>query len=246
MGVVQLDYPRISEPKDPALDSSYLAQSLGRHKFQGTDLIRTAGQNVNFDGATVMDLACGIGTSTLQIARQLLKARVIGIDINPNAIRLAETLNSTNKPANLEFKVGDCYTLSGSALYITCFDSLHHFDHLNDLLQRIANALEPEGIFYFADLNRSYLSQVTTHTDGFIKRCYERREKGFEQLLTFLLDDPTPSNGRAITPEALTIISLMASYTPEEVAEILSRLGLDLLEIKTAEKRYEGVAVKRH
>ena len=244
MNSAQIAYPRIPEPKTQYLDNAYLNLSLAKQKFGNSNLVETAGRTINFDNAVVIDIACGAGSSTVQLAKSLPNAYVVGIDINPHAIALARNLNSSSPLPNLEFRVADCHDLSGSAAYITCLDSLHHFDRVDELLKRVFQSLEPGGVFFFADMDRDSLGCVSRVTHpNFVDRCYSAREKGEEHLLDFLVGRERSSIG-AIDVRALTVISLMASYTKEEISDLIGNSGLMLIKIASEKIRYQGIAVK--
>jgi ubiquinone/menaquinone biosynthesis C-methylase UbiE len=57
------------------------------------------------DGRTVLDLACGEGHYTRRL-KQAGAARVLGIDISPEMIKLAESEKAT--PLGCQYQVGEC------------------------------------------------------------------------------------------------------------------------------------------
>jgi ubiquinone/menaquinone biosynthesis C-methylase UbiE len=59
----------------------------------------------------VLDLGCGTGTITLDVARKVGRGSVTGIDLNEEALRKARTVAEKSGIKNVEFRVGDCYSL---------------------------------------------------------------------------------------------------------------------------------------
>jgi len=55
----------------------------------------------------VLDVGCGPGTLTAEIARRVAPGHVVGMDLNPEMIRAAEAANPPGEIANLVFYAGD-------------------------------------------------------------------------------------------------------------------------------------------
>ena len=98
-----------------SVPSSYDAQHRGtagayEAYFAGMD--RTMGQKLAFvgahflldPGARIADMGCGSGSGTYQLALLNPKIEVIGVDINPESVRLA---TEKYRLPNLRFVVGD-------------------------------------------------------------------------------------------------------------------------------------------
>ena len=58
-------------------------------------------------GTSVLDVGCGPGTLTAEIARRVRPAPVVGMDVNPEMIRAAEAAHPPNAVPNLVFYVAD-------------------------------------------------------------------------------------------------------------------------------------------
>lgn len=58
-------------------------------------------------GLSVLDVGCGPGTLTAEIARRVEPGAVVGMDLNPEMIRAAEALNPPGSVPNLVFYTGD-------------------------------------------------------------------------------------------------------------------------------------------
>ena len=63
-------------------------------------------------GMRVLDIGCGPGTITFDVARYVYPGSVIGVDPNPDRIEQAiDWTSEERKNANLEFNVNDCHDL---------------------------------------------------------------------------------------------------------------------------------------
>lgn len=97
---------------------------------------------------TILDIGCGTGTHTCQLAERFLDARVTGLDIAPGMIAVASAQAS---PKSVIWAVGDAETQLPSSGYdlIVANAALHWFDDLPTALPRIASALSPSGQWVF-------------------------------------------------------------------------------------------------
>ena len=83
-------------------------------------------------GTNVLDIGCGPATITIDMARRVAPARVVGLDSAEDAIAAAREAAATAGITNLEIEAGDVY-------------ALHHADHTFDVvhahqvLQHLAN-----------------------------------------------------------------------------------------------------------
>lgn len=59
----------------------------------------------------VLDVGCGPGAITLDVARKISQGSVTGIDLNEEAIKNAQTAAEKSGLRNVEFRVGDNYSL---------------------------------------------------------------------------------------------------------------------------------------
>ena len=90
-------------------------------------------------GNTVLDLGCGPGTITVDIAARVAPGRVVGID--PSAAVIEEARRNASGRPNVEFRVGDVYALE---LHDDAFDGSARGG------QRFVNDLFQADVFAFA------------------------------------------------------------------------------------------------
>ena len=106
-------------------------------------------------GAAVLDVGCGPGTITVDLAARVAPGRVLGIDVSPDPLDEARALAAREQVA-VQFAVGDVYDL---ALPDDCFDVVHAhqvLQHLTDpvaALREMARVCRPGGLVAVRDVD---------------------------------------------------------------------------------------------
>lgn len=120
--------------------------------------------NVSVDGRRVLDVGCGGGILTEELARQ--GARVQGLDASESVIRVARQHAQENS-LEIEYIAGrlEDFAAENPNCYdaLTCMELLEHVPDPQALLQTCARLLKPGGDLILATINRnlkSYLSAV--------------------------------------------------------------------------------------
>ena len=118
-------YARIS-----ALQQQMAADALALVSLAGTE--------------KVLDVGCGQGKVTAEIAARVPRGVVVGVDPSHDMIEFA---NSHFAAANLRFEVGDARTLSFAGEFdrVVSFNALHWVPKQDAALQSIRRALRPDG-----------------------------------------------------------------------------------------------------
>ncbi len=134
-------------------------------------------------GLEVLDLACGEGFYTRLIARDGAR-RVVGVDISPEMIALAEELEGT-EPLGIRYQCADVAVLPNPGTFdvVTAAYLLHYAPDLNALrtmIERIAAALQPGGRFVSINENPEQgFSQHAGYSQyGFNKQGVEPQQDG--------------------------------------------------------------------
>lgn len=96
--------------------------------------------------AKLLDLGCGTGWTSLFFARR--GYQVLGIDISPDMIDVANQIKENNQCRNLTFMVANYETLRLNNQYdaVIFFDALHHALNEVRALKSAYHALKPGGI----------------------------------------------------------------------------------------------------
>lgn len=113
-----------------------------------------------------LDVGCGTGIFSIA-ARKLGAYRVVGVDINPKCIEVAQKnskyfLETTSQP---EFRVASA--LDSEALenlgrfdIVYAWGSLHHTGNMDEAIRNTAKRVEQNGKFILAIYNRHFTSPV--------------------------------------------------------------------------------------
>lgn len=107
-------------------------------------------------GQSLLDVGCGPGTITVDLARRLDPGEVIGVDSSEEIVRRAVALAEDEGVRNAAFRVGDMYALDFA-------DDTFDVVHAHQVLQHVANpvaamkevrrVLKPGGIFAARDVD---------------------------------------------------------------------------------------------
>jgi SAM-dependent methyltransferase len=83
-------------------------------------------------GTDVLDVGCGPGTITIDIAQRVAPGRVVGIDAAPDAIAAAQAAAAEAGVSHLELATGDVYALDHA-------DAAFDVVHAHQVLQHVAD-----------------------------------------------------------------------------------------------------------
>jgi len=138
-------YPRIHIDKEPSSDSNLLFI----HNLLTSYYLRHR-QITSTDGKVILDAGCGTGYKALVLAKANPGAKVIGIDLSPKSIELAQQrLEYHGYKDSVEFHVLDIENLPQLGMqfdYINCDEVLYFFDDIASGLSALESVLNPEGI----------------------------------------------------------------------------------------------------
>lgn len=118
-------------------------------------------QKTDLKGLRVLDVGCGGGILTEQIAKQ--GARTTGIDASPDmtaiALSHAKTSNLDIQYFNTDIEHMTQYTHAGFDV-ILCMELLEHVPHYERVILACKTLLNARGIIIFATINRNLISYV--------------------------------------------------------------------------------------
>jgi len=138
-------YPRIPIEKEPSDDGNQLfihnlltPYYLCHHKIASSD------------NKIILDAGCGTGYKALVLAKANPGSKVVGIDLSPKSIELAQQrLEYHGYKDSVEFHVLDIENLPQLGMqfdYINCDEVLYFFDDIARGLSALESVLKPEGI----------------------------------------------------------------------------------------------------
>ncbi|AEH60950.1 Methyltransferase type 11 [Methanosalsum zhilinae DSM 4017] len=105
-------------------------------------------------GTNILDIGCGIGSITMEIAQHNPKASVYGVEISDNMVRQSKMNSMILKIENSQFQTANVYNLpfkSKSIDVATCFFMLHHLTDIPAAISEIKRILTDDGILIAAD-----------------------------------------------------------------------------------------------
>ena len=108
-------------------------------------------------GATVGDVGCGRGQSTVTIAKAFPNSRVVGIDYHVPSIERARKLAAEQGAANVEFVAAAADKIPSDRKYdlICSFDCIHDMVDPMGTLKAIHQALALDGVYLWSEPNAS-------------------------------------------------------------------------------------------
>ena len=108
-------------------------------------------------GQQVLDLACGTGDITFLLAARLTSGQVIGVDITPGMLEVAEKRRRVLGVDNICFEQGDIVRLSHADNRfdrITAGYGVRNVPHIPKLLAEVFRLLKPGGRFLSLDFGK--------------------------------------------------------------------------------------------
>jgi ubiquinone/menaquinone biosynthesis C-methylase UbiE len=134
-------------------------------------------------GMTVLDVGSGAGDVAFAAADLVgPTGRVVGVDVNPTVLALAEARARAEKRENVSFVVGDCR----SAVLPDDFDAavgryvLMYTGDMSETLQEIVARVKPGGIVAFAEADfASFLNYVHAGPEGVNRSLWEWKIRAF-------------------------------------------------------------------
>ena len=106
-------------------------------------------------GMRVLDLGCGTGTATLEIASHLEgTGKVVGLDLSEEMLEQAKQKLTELGYTNVEFVLRSASDLNYDEYFdhVLSTNAFHHFADKQDVFARVYKSLRPGGIFMVQDI----------------------------------------------------------------------------------------------
>ena len=103
-------------------------------------------------GATVADVGCGHGASTLLMAKAYPKSKFVGFDFHqPSIDRASQSAREAGVADRVRFERSTAKEFSGRYDLIACFDCLHDMGDPAGAAAHVRSALNPEGTWMIVE-----------------------------------------------------------------------------------------------
>ena len=168
--------------------------------------------------ARVADVACGVGWSTISIARAYPKIRVEGFDLDEESIRLArENLETQGLGDRVGFEVRDAAELAGEGYdLITVFEAVHDLSRPVEVLRALREALGDGGRVLIADQRAA--ESFAAPGDELERMLYVWSV--MHCLPVGMAEQPSAGTGAAMRPDTLRAYAEEAGFSEVEVLPI--------------------------
>ncbi|MDP3891986.1 class I SAM-dependent methyltransferase, partial [Nocardioides sp.] len=109
------------------------------------------------EGIDVADVGCGSGHAVNLLAAAYPNSRVTGFDFSEEAVAAGRAEAAALGLHNAHFEVRDAAELGETGAFdlVTAFDSIHDQAHPAAVLEQVAGALRPDGVFLMCDIKAS-------------------------------------------------------------------------------------------
>ena len=114
----------------------------------------------------LLDIGCGPGTITIDLAWLVAPGRVVGIDAEPEVIAKAEVASTEAGAANLSFQQGDAYALDFPDASFDVAHAHQLLQHLRDpvaVLREMRRVLRPGGTLAVRDSDYAAFAWAPRH-----------------------------------------------------------------------------------
>jgi SAM-dependent methyltransferase len=128
--------------RDAAENRSTMAEVFVRQRETISEHLRQYGGQTR----RALELACGTGEFTFQVATLTPAKEIVALDISPLALELAR---SRIHHENLTLVQGDFWADHdfGTADLVLCIDAIHHLGDVRAVLERLRSFIAPGGLF---------------------------------------------------------------------------------------------------
>ena len=109
------------------------------------------------EGIEVLDVGCGRGRALILMAQTFPRSRFTGYDFSKEGIAVGKVRAAELELDNIQFACKDVSLMEERDHYdlITAFDAIHDQAKPRSVLQNIAQALRPDGVFLMQDIGAS-------------------------------------------------------------------------------------------
>ena len=146
---------RIQEPEEMNRIENNIFERVAKKKYKlwFMPLVDDLLDRAHIKSGNILDVACGPGFLTKELAGRSKNFNIVGIDLSKQAVSSAK--ENCKKLGNVLFKVGNVNRLpflEGRFDVVVCRDSLHHFRCPEVALKEMRRVVKRGGLLYIQDL----------------------------------------------------------------------------------------------
>lgn len=173
--------------------------------------------------STVLDLCCGNGRHSHALAERGLS--VVGMDISPTLLDIARSSNAHNAVSFYQGDMREPYPEAPFDCIANFFTSFGYFDDDNDnllVLQRVREALKPNGTFFFDYLNAPYTQRtLVPHDSKVVENLSVRQTRHIDERFVVKTIDIGDKDGTRHT-----FTERVRLFTNNDFERMFARAGL--------------------
>ena len=106
-------------------------------------LFQQALKGKQLDKVSVLDVGCGVGTLSLFLGAE--GAKVVGVDISPQAVQIAKAAGVAANLGRVKFEQGELQKGKQNYDLVVCSEIIEHVPDQNDFLKKIYSNLKSDG-----------------------------------------------------------------------------------------------------
>jgi 2-polyprenyl-3-methyl-5-hydroxy-6-metoxy-1,4-benzoquinol methylase len=193
--------------------------------------------------SSVLDVGCGPGIYTLEIARKI-NGMIVGIDIDQNKISQAKKLAKELNINNVQFEQKDAITALSERRYdlIICSDVLEHIQNDKEVAQKMQKALNDKGRIIITsptktELNERYRTQFghyREYTKSDIEQLFQNcTTTHYEEITRTIGTLLWKLNRAAFSNKFITVITWLPIYA----LTYIDTFGKGMSQVITLEKK---------
>jgi 2-polyprenyl-3-methyl-5-hydroxy-6-metoxy-1,4-benzoquinol methylase len=110
----------------------------------------------NFDdksGGTILDVGCGSGKLLLDLEKSGISSKMLGIDISPDMVNLANSKKRVNGSSTITFKEVTIEDLTATFSLLTCLGVLGYQSDQKAFLAKLCERVDNQGTIIFSTAN---------------------------------------------------------------------------------------------